>query len=390
MSEGPFPLEKGTTESRPLSELTADERFQLLVAQEAGRLVQEIEFERANLSQVASSGRIFTRFEIATDVVENVTQTLTAGVWSSGLGTLKTFHTASAQSQSSGQYFYDVYDSSSNGQVQFAVSYGHRLGSGSLGTNEDSPSKAIYSQYRNVLLEPSTTQFTFAQDQNLDDIYVLNFQRARIKEKLNAGAWELVMSGSVGNRLIKLIDDSPTNTTPTLGVAGRIFNVVSGTIDGGVQTAASNQPGGGYGLFYPDAGIIILNPTLLDASASVGTGRNSNTNDDNSFKLFTSISGSSAQDSAQGFKARNEEGVVSTHYFVRVKNAEYNFSNNPTFVTGSDGDIAESTFIGDPKVYITTVGLYNDSNELLAIAKISKPLLKSFDKETLIRVKLDF
>ena len=91
-----------------------------------------------------------------------------------------------------------------------------------------------------------------------------------------------------------------------------------------------------------------------------------------------------------GFLARNSEKITSTHYFVRIKNAEYNFSNNPSYTTGSAGELAQTTFVGDPKTYITTVGLYNDSQELLAVAKLSKPLLKSFQREALIRVKLDF
>ena len=44
----------------------------------------------------------------------------------------------------------------------------------------------------------------------------------------------------------------------------------------------------------------------------------------------------------------------------------------------------------NPKVYITTVGLYNDANELLAVAKLSQPLSKDFTKEALIRIKLDY
>jgi hypothetical protein len=44
-----------------------------------------------------------------------------------------------------------------------------------------------------------------------------------------------------------------------------------------------------------------------------------------------------------GFLARNSEKVTSTHYFVRIKNAEYNFSNNPSYVSGSVGQIAQST-----------------------------------------------
>ena len=89
-------------------------------------------------------------------------------------------------------------------------------------------------------------------------------------------------------------------------------------------------------------------------------------------------------------QARNIETITSTHYFVRVKNGEYNFSNNPTFVTGSVGEFAQATFIGDPKTYLTTIGMYNDRQELLAVAKLSQPVQKSFSVETLIKVKLDF
>ena len=46
--------------------------------------------------------------------------------------------------------------------------------------------------------------------------------------------------------------------------------------------------------------------------------------------------------------------------------------------------------IGDPQVYITTIGLYNSNNELLAVGKLSKPLLKNKSRELLVRVKLDY
>jgi hypothetical protein len=111
--------------------------------------------------------------------------------------------------------------------------------------------------------------------------------------------------------------------------------------------------------------------------------------------LFRSISGSAIQTNPStgdkyGFLARNSEKITSTHYFVRVKNSQYNFSNNTTYVTGSAGAIAQSSFIKDPKSYITTIGLYNQRYELVAVAKLSKPLLKTSQREALIRVKLDF
>jgi hypothetical protein len=90
------------------------------------------------------------------------------------------------------------------------------------------------------------------------------------------------------------------------------------------------------------------------------------------------------------FRARSAETISSTHYFVRLRNKEFNYSNNPTFFNPDTGVLVQSDFRNDPRVYITTVGLYNDQNELLAVAKLSKPVRKSFDEELLLRVRLDF
>jgi hypothetical protein len=58
-------------------------------------------------------------------------------------------------------------------------------------------------------------------------------------------------------------------------------------------------------------------------------------------------------------------------------------------ISGS-GDFNFPSLVDNPQTFITTVGMYNDNNELLAVAKLSKPLVKDFTKEALIRVKLDF
>jgi hypothetical protein len=83
------------------------------------------------------------------------------------------------------------------------------------------------------------------------------------------------------------------------------------------------------------------------------------------------------------------ERVKATYYFVRARNAEYNYSNNKSFTTGS-GELTYATFADNPQVYITTVGLYNSSLELLAVAKLSQPILKNFTREALIKVKLNY
>ena len=73
-----------------------------------------------------------------------------------------------------------------------------------------------------------------------------------------------------------------------------------------------------------------------------------------------------------------------------VNDIYFNASNNPSFVVGDLGELKYASFVNDPQVYITTVGLYNVNRELLAVAKLSQPLLKNKTKELLIKVKLDF
>ena len=331
-------------------------------------------------------------------------------MWSDNLASLTTYFTSSTQTTTQRRYYVDVYQdtpTADGAAVQFALAFGHALGSGSdsQGQLNDSPSKAVYSQYRQLLLSPTDTRFTTAGSGSTDYIYVVNFKRNRMKERLDAGNFEIPLqrvvsratnaTGSVTlqstSSVITLIDDSSISSA-AVGDSGKVYNIVSGSVNSGVFNPTTPTY---YGLAYPDYGTLILDGKMLDQKLGFATNTGSSSEGNNHFVLFRSISGSAlftdpTTSDPFGFIARNSEKVTSTHYFVRIKNAEYNFSNNPSYVTGSVGQVAQSTFIGDPKTYITTVGLYNDSQELLAVAKLSKPLLKSFQREALIRVKLDF
>ena len=321
----------------------------------------------------------FKLFDTDNDVVKNLKSTISSGIWSGGAGTLTSFYTQSAQSASSGNYYYDIYKTSpatdSEAEVQFSITYGHINGSGSMGTTGaatgNRSTAAIHAQLVNMLLGPNVDRFTYAGDNTPDHFYAISFKRARMREKVDPGNWELQLSGSA----VKLIDDSGATSNPDSGIGGRVFNVVSGSIATGTavtKTAAASQAGGGIRLFYPDVGLILLSGNQIDSLVGDITSiTSSNTLGGNVPQFFDSM--------VQGakFQARREERLSSTHFFCRAGNKEFNFSNNPTFFK-------------DPKTYITTVGLFNDSNELLAVAKLSQPVLKSYSREALIKVKLDF
>jgi len=351
----------------------------------------------------------------SSDIVTNVKDVVSSGMWANNAGSITTFYTSSTQYTNTGDYYMDLYSadpqSDSNAQSQFSIAYGHFDGSGSLGAigaSGNRNSAAIYNQLSNVLLGPNEKQFTFAGTGNNIKpkyIYAISIARQQLREKMDPGNWELHLSGSGSGSadtghpsgLIKLIDDSGATNNPEMNQGGRVFNVVSGSIATGkaiTKTAAALQPGGSYGLFYPDLGMIILNGPILNASASLGfdaeatptgsTNLRSNVDGNNNIKFSAAIH------SGSKFQARREEVITSQHYFCRVPNREFNFSSNPTFATGSNGTLTIPTFYKNPKTFITQVGLYNDNNELLAVAKLSKPLLKSYSREAIIKVKLDF
>ena len=76
-------------------------------------------------------------------------------------------------------------------------------------------------------------------------------------------------------------------------------------------------------------------------------------------------------------------------YYLYKINDQFNYTNNESFIDANN-NIRFETMKLNPKVFITTIGLYNDAFELLAIAKLSQPVAKDFTKEALIRVKLDY
>ena len=365
--------------------------------------------QQISLSAGVSTG-VYKRFG-EFDKVNAKIEVVTTGLWTGDVGSLEALYTSSTQvAASSAKYYYNAYAGdtalTSSAEVQFAVAYGHLNGSGSVSlTNDDNallPSKATYAQYKSMLLDPTDEQFSFengsgvATDSN--SIYVININRARYREKMDPGNWSLQLSGS--NGLFTFIDDSGKKFGDTLGKAGRVFKVVSGSLNLGTEneatintTTASNDEG--YGLFYPDRGIMVLNPTAI--ADTVGNAFDQDFNSlgtlvgdlgvdadkENHQRLFWAIH------HGGDFQARRTENVSTQHFFVRATNRESNYSNNPTYVN-SNGTFAETTFETDPRTYITTVGLLNDSNELIAVAKTSQPIEKSFDKEVLIKVKLSF
>lgn len=335
---------------------------------------------------------------------ERVTQT----VWSGNIPTLTTFHTSSTQKSNSvsGDYYLSVYDkaiSDTTSADQFDISFGHNAGNGTLRYNPTevgSPSLSVYGQIRNLLYEDEAAQFNF-DGHNSNSIYVISIERSRYKEKLLPGTLSLTLTNS--GQSITLTDNSAQVQLPTYIGSQRVFYIVaeSSTLGAGYGDGHGPKSGytstyGAYGMFLPDTGLIILNADALDRAGgtrsanstnigiNLGTDNTQDTDGQNPARLFDAINAGNA------FSLNSEETITSDFVFVRARNSEFNYSENPSFTRGTTGEVYHQNSINNPQVYATTVGLYNDANELVAVAKTSRPLLKDFTKEALVRVKLDF
>jgi hypothetical protein len=333
----------------------------------------------------------FKRFDPEDFVVSS--DSITSTLWSTGAPTLTDFFTSSVQAAgSSGNYYLSVYQTASTlptAQVQFDIAYADSLGSGSALYNSAVPNnsytKTIYGQYRSLILEDENANFIFGTGNNVvtgSFFWVLSIERANYKQSLFPGSLNLKISGSGG--IINLTDNSQDTTVNTFIGTTQVFQLVSGSngsaISGGGYVAGS----GSYGLVFPQLGTILLNPSAISQSIRLFPSRSNNSNGLNNQRLFNSIV------LGDSFALNSQETVTSDYVFVRARNSEFNYSENPSFISGSTGEVIYDNFINSPQVYITTVGMYNDSNDLLAVAKMSRPLLKDFTKEALVRVKLDF
>ena len=331
---------------------------------------------------------------------------VTGTVWSGNKPRLTQFFTSSVQAASqTGNFYLHVYNTGSSdatAAVQFDIAYGDKNGSGSAFYNSlvtgSTPTKTIYGQYRTLVLGDENADFTFGGVTS-SHFYALSIERARYKEQLALGTMTLKLSGSHGVKT--LTDNSKVQGNIVFNDAGRVFQLVSGsegTVFTGVNANGYTLNSGSYGLVLPDVGLILLNGSAMSGSSAggcVGVDMPRQFNTDNALpsKLYNALTGSGthgAIDSGNVFKLNSQETITADYVFVRARNNEFNFSENPSFISGSTGAVLFDSFVNNPQTFITTVGMYNEANELLAVAKLSRPLLKDFTKELLVRVKLDF
>jgi hypothetical protein len=336
---------------------------------------------------------------------DRVTETtkVTTGYFTGDLGTLagSNFVTSSLVAGEK-KYYYNLQYSSED---QFSVAYGHIAGSGSQSgstANKVGQTEAVYRQFASQLLFPDDINGGFIMSNGTtsttqSSVHFLVAKRARMKDRINKKNWTLHLSGTLSNGTatsLFLTDDSDT-TAATITPAGPRFNIISGSAGTKVGTKI-------YGHFFPNMGVLALSTNTVSsslpgsASAAViaqntlttmtkaGLAEDTSTDAENALKLVKCIQNGTTT------SFRSEEDQNSVMYFCRAKAANFNYTNNPTFTSGSDNGFRQRTMEGNPQTFITTVGLYDAQDTLVAVGKLSTPVQKNHSSEAVIKAKLTY
>ena len=282
----------------------------------------------------------------------------------------------------------------------------------------------IYNQMAQVLVGYDTTGSILQFDRDgdfsagglkLNECFFLSFSRLLSKDEIKKGSFSLEMGVTQAfdhgdeefAETWTLKDTGAENDYRVNSPAGEygilyLANSIGTPLEDS-HTTSTSLPGG---LIYYQAGVVVITASaFVDNGIGTGTGTGAleggdlrwltNTSANASF-LWSNLTASNIQNLADGFRNRinnisfnNTTELNSSIYFCRANHNEFNYSSNPTYLSGSKIFVKENT-LDTPVSYITTIGLYSADSELLAAAKLSEPLKKDPNTELTLRVRLDY
>ena len=293
----------------------------------------------------------------------------------------------------------------------------------------------IYRQYAQMLLGNADSTFkaplnsTTATDE-IDAALFVNIKRLFHRDQIKRGTLTMLIhqSGAVSNfgengkasSAGAAGAGNPRQLADTGSVLGTFTDSGGDTnkltaFGGGVSEVRSGTSGDRVGLMFVDHGIIVLDMEkvfdfkqtfsgafdAVDGTHLGANGRTRFTGTLNQFIVSASIDDVNSyfmstrfgNDTSTRLSFQNITNINSTLYFVDAKPAEFNYSSNPTYIN-SDNEVqviekgqedVQASF-----TFFTSVGLYDANNNLLAVAKLSRPIEKNKEKNISLRCRLDF
>lgn len=299
---------------------------------------------------------------------------------------------------------YPFLSSSANHIFDLTVGYAS-ANSLSSSTNVQNAKKInMYNQHAQVLLGftgSSNSVRLFESDLILDNVgamrecFFIDFSRLLTKDEIKKNTFSITLGCDTFALPFSTTDRRITLQDAKARVNGDNVNNADGG-DYGVLFSNSAGTGDGLGVVFYQAGVAVITASAFDGSAR-GACTDFSKHPTHGFQsVKQTLTGSSISGTMDAFRHRvqniafnNTTEINSTIYFCRAPSNKFNYSSNPTYVSGSKIRV-KNIASDNPVAYVTTVGLYNSQNELLAVAKLSEPLKKSVDNELTIRVRLDY
>ncbi len=252
-----------------------------------------------------------------------------------------------------------------------------------------------YNQMAQLMVGYDTTNQIQKFDQDGDlgggtkikEAFFFSFSRLLTKDEMKKGSFELKVLTDGGNTapstIVTISDYGAATDYRTNSPAGE-FGIL-------YTSSATPNADSGVGLIYYQAGLVVLTASVFYGNFGPRADTSTYTSSVGRYITSGSITGScdGLRNRLYNVQFNNTTELNSTVYFCRANHNEFNYSTNPTYLSG--GQVVVKNNASDaPVSYITTVGLYSADNELLAVAKVSEPLKKSIDNELTVRVRLDY
>lgn len=347
---------------------------------------------------------------------------LTGALFSGTYGTWPNDDNVKDYSHRMFQSIYDYPYLSSSANQLFDVSVGYSNDSAlSSSTNVQNDKKIqIYNQFAQVLMGHDHTGSIIKFDQDgdvlaggtkMNECIFVSFSRLLTKDEIKKGSFIIQLgtgsyTSSFAGDVMKITDSHAINDYRVNSPVGE-YAILTASSGSAVNTEQNK-----CGLLFYQAGIAVLSASIFEPSQKSGlssgsTGASSKVIEFGSnqqaggaltslYSLTSSMTGNNIDVLSDQFRRRiyniqfsNTTEINSQILFCRVGHNEFNYSANPTYLSGSKIRVKNNSF-DEPVTYITTVGLYSADNELLAVAKLSEPLKKTPSNELILRVRMDF
>ena len=315
---------------------------------------------------------------------------------------------------------YDYPYLSSSANHVFDITAGYSAASGlSASTNTQNSKKInMYNTMAQILLGYTASQadgiHKFEPDLVLDrnaaspmkEVFFINLSRLLTKDQIKKGTFSLTLAtgswddATVAGQVATITDASASDNGGTMSVLGgdmALLYAGNGPLATYVESKTTGDRGGCVGNIFYQAGIIALSASVFagwqaDHIFSFQIGdltKNEKTVDECLTTSTISASCNAFRHRICNIAFNNTTEINSNIYFCRVPWNRYNYSTNPTYLSGAE--IRVKNIASDsPISYITTIGMYNTAGELLATAKLSEPLRKDPTNELTLRVRLDY